>query len=127
MKSFDHVFPYCGMLLLPADCCRSDQQIQECPASMHTPVDTLKTVWLHVRHSTSRSATAAGLLNSCNSCLAATIHAASVKWTQQHTAAAAAGGTVIYAACFASQTSSHDLDAVFKAMGLMWRHGSYYK
>jgi hypothetical protein len=34
---------------------------------------------------------------------------------------------VIYAACFASQTSSHDMDAVFKAMGLMWRHGSYYR
>jgi hypothetical protein len=42
-------------------------------------------------------------------------------------AAAAAGGTVIYAACFASQTSSHDMDAVFKAMGLSWSHGSYYR
>jgi hypothetical protein len=34
---------------------------------------------------------------------------------------------VIYAACFASQTSSHDMDAVFKAMGLSWSHGSYYR
>jgi protein-S-isoprenylcysteine O-methyltransferase Ste14 len=42
-------------------------------------------------------------------------------------AAAAAGGTVVYAACFASQTSSHDMDAVFKAMGLLWSHGSYYR
>ncbi|WIA37670.1 hypothetical protein OEZ86_014567 [Tetradesmus obliquus] len=37
------------------------------------------------------------------------------------------GGTVIYAACFASQTCSADVDAAFKAMGLMWRHGSYYR
>jgi pyrroline-5-carboxylate reductase len=64
-------------------------------------------------------------------CKAGLYEGAHEQRVQQHfpaaAAAAAAGGTVIYAACFASQTPAHDMDAVFKAMGLMWSHGSYYR